>query len=325
MSTTELPKQFVPMFSGRSLFERTLTRLTQLPEASAPLIVTGSSHLHLVVRASDAAGVRPHLMIVEPDGRNTAPAAIAAALTCQSDEILAILPSDHLIDDREGFRAAVRQAADLAAEGHIVTFGVVPNRPETGYGYIERGESVGVGYQVASFKEKPPVEAAETLSSDGRHLWNSGIFVVPAGFLIDEVARLAPDVLEGVRAALGEPKEATLELDDSFAEVEMVSIDHAVMEKTSSALVIPIDLGWDDLGSFQALWALSDKDENGNAITGDVITNEVTGSLIIARSRRVAVSGLVDVVIVETPEGVLVLPRARSQDVKKLIEDAGPS
>lgn len=263
------------------------------------------------------------MIIVEPDGRNTAPAAMAAALASSPDDVLVILPSDHLIADEEAFRTRVRQAAEIAARGNILTFGVLPSRAETGYGYIERGEPVDSAYRVSRFKEKPSPDEAVILANDGRHLWNSGIFVVPAGLLIEEAARLAPEILTGVRSSLTEPDGDLLRLGEDFAGVEKISLDHAVMEKTRAALVIPIDVGWDDVGSFQALWAVSDKDEHDNAISGDVLASDVSGSLILAGSRRVAVVGLEDVVVVETPEAVLVLPRSRSQDVKGLIDDEG--
>lgn len=320
VSTPELPKQFAPLISGRSLFEQTLARFAPMSETSSPLLVSGSGHLELVRRAAANAGVRPGLIIIEPEGRNTAPAAIAAALSCSPDEVLVILPSDHLIADEETFRERVRQAADVASRGHILTFGVVPSRAETGYGYIEQGARVDGGYRVSRFKEKPNEEEAAVLWRDGKHLWNSGIFVVPAGLLIEEATRHAPDILDGVRSAIGDPEDDTLRLGESFVEVEKISLDHAIMEKTSAALVIPIDVGWDDVGSFQALWAVSARDEDDNAISGDVVTADVSGSLILAGSRRVAVVGVEDLVVVETPEAVLVLPRDRSQEVKKLIE-----
>ena len=306
------------------MFEETLVRLSPMPGALPPLVVTGAAHLGLVREAAAKAGVDPELMIVEPDGRNTAPAAIAAALWSSPEEVLVILPSDHLIGDYEVFRSRVAHAAEVAASGYIVTFGVIPDRPETGYGYIEQGDPVNGGFQVRRFKEKPEADEARALSTDGRHLWNSGIFVVPAGLLIEEAARHVPEVLAGVETAFTEPSQGTLSLGKSFAEVEKISLDHAIMEKTTRALVVPIDVGWDDVGSFQALWALSDKDGQENAVSGDVLISDVSGSLIIAGSRRVAVAGVDDLVVIETPDAVLVLPRDRSQDVKTLIENADP-
>lgn len=320
ISTPDLPKQFAPLLPGPSLFEQTFTRLAPMAEASSPLVVSGPDHLELVTVTAVDAGLQPALVIIEPEGRNTAPAALAAALASPPDEVLVILPSDHLIADEEGFRDRVLLAAEMAVRGHILTFGVVPSRAETGYGYIEQGEPVDGGFRVSRFKEKPGAEEAAALWRDGKHSWNSGIFVVPAGLLIEEAARHAPELLMGVRSAMRDPEDGAVRLGESFVEVEKISLDHAIMERTSNALVVPIDVGWDDVGSFHALWAVADKDEDENAISGDVVTADVSGSLVIAGSRRVAVVGLDDVVVVETPQAVLVLPRDRSQEVRELIE-----
>lgn len=321
VSTPNLPKQFASLIHGRSLFERTIQRLDPLPDATGPIVITGTGHVDLVRSTAARAKVALALVIVEPVGRNTAPAAIAAALVSDPADVLVILPSDHLIGDEDGFRAAVSNAVEVAASGHIVTFGIVPTSAETGYGYIEKGGSIDGAFEVERFKEKPQLDEAQRLFEDGRHLWNSGIFVVTAQVLLDEAAAHAPDILEGVREALSGRRGDVLELDGAFADVEAISLDHAIMEKTDTAAVVPIEVGWDDVGSFNALWAVSDQDDHGNVISGDTVTLDVNGSLVLATSRRVAVAGLDDVVVVETPEAVLVLPRSRSQEVKRLIED----
>lgn len=321
VSTPNLPKQFASLIQGRSLFERTIQRLDPLPDAAGPIVITGAGHVDLVRSTAARAKVALALVIVEPVGRNTAPAAIAAALVSDPADVLVILPSDHLIGDEDGFRDAVSNAVEVAVSGHIVTFGIVPTSAETGYGYIEKGGSIDGAFEVERFKEKPELDEAQRLFEDGRHLWNSGIFVVTAQVLLDEAAAHAPDILEGVRGALSGPRGDVLELDAAFADVERVSLDHAIMEKTDTAAVVPIEVGWDDVGSFNALWAVSDQDDHGNVISGDTVTLDVNGSLVLATSRRVAVAGLDDVVVVETPEAVLVLPRSRSQEVKRLIED----
>ena len=325
VSTPDLPKQFAPLIEGRSLFERTIGRLGNLPGTAAPIVITGAGHVDLVRAAASRAKVAPGLIIVEPVGRNTAPAAIAAGLVSDPEEILVILPSDHLIADENGFRGAVSQAAGVASAGRIVTFGVVPTSPETGYGYIERGARIDGAFEVERFKEKPDRDEAERLYGDGRHLWNSGIFVTQARVLLDEAAQHAPDILAGVKGALSGPRGDVLELDGSFATLTKISLDHAVMEKTSAAAVVPLEVGWDDVGSFDALWAVSDQDEQGNVVSGDTVTLDVNGSLVLATSRRVAVAGMEDVVVVETPDAVLVLPRSRSQEVRRLVEDDGPN
>ncbi len=321
VSTPSLPKQFATLVEGRPLFERTIRRLDSLPEVAAPIVITGKGHVEVVRAAANRAGVPPGLIVVEPIGRNTAPAAIAAALLSDPEEVLVILPSDHLIADEDAFRGAVSRAVDVASSGRIVTLGVVPTSPETGYGYIERGAGIGGAFEVRRFKEKPDAEEAERLYSDGRHLWNSGIFVVSAKVLLDEASRHAPGILTGVEGALTGPRGDVLELDDGFAHLEKISLDRAIMEKTSVAAVMPLDVGWNDVGSFDALWAVSDQDEKGNVVSGEAVTLDVSGSLVLATSRRVAVAGMEDVVVVETPDAVLVLPRGRSQDVRRLIED----
>lgn len=312
------------MIGGRSLFETTIRRLLPLPEATEPLVITGEGHIDLVRDTAARSGVSPGLIVVEPVGRNTAPAAVAAALLADPEDILVLLPSDHLIADEDGFRNAVIEAVAVAESGHIVTFGVVPTSAETGYGYIETGEDLGGALEVKRFKEKPDLAEAEQLYEDGRHLWNSGIFVVTARVLLDEAEKHAPELLEGVNRSMGSPVGDLLELDPVFADVEKISLDHAVMEKTATAAVLPLDVGWDDVGSFHALWAVSDQDDDRNVLSGDAVTFDVTGSLVLATSRRVAVAGLDDVVVVETPEAVLVVPRSRSQEVKRMIEDVGP-
>lgn len=320
LSTRDVPKQFVGLFGGRSLFDLTLSRLDGIDGVGAPIVVTGAAHAGLVDEALDVAGIGDHLVLVEPVGRNTAPAALAAALVAGSDDVLVILPSDHLISDHEGFRDAITGAARHAGEGGIVTFGIKPSRPETGYGYIEMGEPRGESaFEVRRFKEKPDRATAEEMVGDGRHVWNSGMFVARSDHLIDEAATHCPAILDGVRQAVPRGNGPVEELSEAFAAVEAQSIDYAIMEKTDRAVVIPIDVGWDDVGSYQSLLTAVDRDADGNHIEGDVVIDEVTGSFIKASSRRVAVAGVSDVVVVETPEAVLVVPLERSQAVRDLM------
>lgn len=319
LSTHELPKQFVRLFDGCSLFELTLDRLADIEGVRGPIVVTGASHVDLVEDALSDAGIEDSRIVVEPQGRNTAPAAVAAALIAGDDDVLVILPSDHLISDVSGFRSAVSQAAEHAQQGGIVTFGIQPTRPETGYGYIEIGESRGAGaFQVRRFKEKPVVDDAIDMVADGHHVWNSGMFVSRSDLLLEEARTHCPGIAEGVRAALHEPDAPTIELAESFGDVEATSIDYAIMEKTERALVIPIDVGWDDVGSYRSLATAVSRDANGNHLHGDVTIRDVTGSFIRASSRKVAVAGMTDVVVVETPDAVLVVPLDRSQDVRDL-------
>lgn len=319
LSTLEVPKQFLPLFDGRTLFELTLRRLDGLGGLRAPVVVTGSAHVELARAGLADAGVTVGNVVVEPTGRNTAPAAIAAALVADPTDILVIVPSDHLITDVAGFQEAVDLAARHATRGGIITFGIEPTRPDTGYGYIEIGEPLGDGaFGVRRFKEKPDQTEADKLVADGRHVWNSGIFVARADHVLDEGLIHCPGIVEGVSNSLPPDGGDPLLLGDSFEAVEAISFDYAIMEKTDRATVVPIDVGWDDVGSYQSLFDAVERDKQGNHIEGEVTTREVSGSLVVATSRKVAVAGLEGVVVVETPDAVLVVPLDRSQEVRDL-------
>jgi mannose-1-phosphate guanylyltransferase / mannose-6-phosphate isomerase len=328
LSTPERPKQFVPLFGGRSLFELTLSRVQGIASASPPLVVTGRAHASLIQDALIGSGIESSRVLVEPAGRNTAPAALAAALISDPNDVLLIVPSDHLVADVPAFQTAVGVAAQHARNGRIVTFGINPSRAETGYGYIEMGESLGENaHSVTRFKEKPDDQEAERLASDGHHVWNSGMFVARADDLLTEAAIHCPEVLSGVRRAVpeidGEASGVEMsELEESFEEVESISIDYAIMEGTHKAVVIPIDVGWDDVGSYRSLLNALSRDAAGNHVDGNAIISDVSGSFVTASSRVVAVAGLSDVVVVETPSAVLVVPVDRSQDVRELAERA---
>jgi mannose-1-phosphate guanylyltransferase/mannose-6-phosphate isomerase len=321
LSTPDLPKQFVSLFDNRSLFLLTIDRVVGIPGAEPPIVVTGSSHLALVEEALSASSVDGYVIVVEPVGRNTAPAAIAAALTAKDDDILVILPSDHLVADVDGFRAGVAEAARHAADGAIVTFGIKPTRPETGYGYIEIGDAVeGEAFAVRRFTEKPSVDEAETMAGDGRHLWNSGMFVARADQFVAEARVYCPAILDGVESSLPPEGDGAVRLGESFESVEAISIDYAIMEKTDRALIVPLDVGWSDVGSYQSLLEASERDERGNHVSGEATLVDVEGSLVVATARRVAVVGLSEVVVVETENAVLVIPLDRSQEVRDIAE-----
>jgi mannose-1-phosphate guanylyltransferase / mannose-6-phosphate isomerase len=328
LSTPERPKQFVPLFGGKSLFELTLSRVHGIANVSPPLVVTGRAHASLIQDALIGSGIESSRVLLEPAGRNTAPAALAAALISDPSDVLLIVPSDHLVADVPAFQEAIGVATQHTRNGRIVTFGINPSRAETGYGYIEMGEPLGENaYSVTRFKEKPDHQEAERLVSDGRHVWNSGMFVARADDLLTEAAIHCPEVLSGVRRAVPEiDGEATRvqisELEESFEEVESISIDYAIMEETDKAVVIPIDVGWDDVGSYRSLLNALSRDAAGNHVDGNAIISDVSGSFVAASSRVVAVAGLSDVVVVETPSAVLVVPVDRSQDVRELAERA---
>jgi mannose-1-phosphate guanylyltransferase/mannose-6-phosphate isomerase len=326
LSTPERPKQFVPLFDGQSLFEMTLTRMGGIRGTVSPVVPTGATHVSLVRDALTSAGIDSARVLVEPSGRNTAPAALAAAIVADPEDILVIVPADHLISDISAFRGAVAVAAGHAGEGGIVTFGIKPSRPETGYGYIEIGESRGGGaHAVRRFTEKPDATEAERMASDERYAWNSGMFVARADHLLAEAEKHCPDVLAGVLDAVpelgSEPSGIEITaLDEGFGRVESISIDYAIMEKTESALVVPIDVGWDDVGSYRSLLDALTRDGEGNHIEGKVTARDVSGSFIKASSRSVTVAGLSDIVVVETAEEVLVMSLELSQSVRELSE-----
>jgi mannose-1-phosphate guanylyltransferase/mannose-6-phosphate isomerase len=319
LSTRDSPKQFLDLL-GHTLFEATLARAASLPGAAPALIATGADHLDAVERAVEAAGVEVRSVIVEPAGRNTAPAVVAAALVADPEDILVVMPADHVVTDQVGFDAAVATAVEIAGSGAIVLFGVPPSRPETGYGYIETGDADGNGFRVTQFKEKPEPPVAEQYVADGRHLWNSGMFVFTARVILEECEALEPEITSSVRRALPPERGPRVELGPQFLEAPSLSIDYAVIERTSKAVVVPVDIGWSDVGSWQAVWEAAPRDERGNALAGDVLVDEVTGSYVRATSRRVAVLGVDDLVVVETEDAVLVVPRAESQRVRDIVE-----
>lgn len=316
LSTVDVPKQFAPLIDSASLFSLTLERLEGLTGRGGVIVVTGQRHVSLV--SEELGTERESLVLVEPEGRNTAPAAVAAALFAEPTDVLLILPADHLISDLSGFRDAIRVGARIAEEGAVVTFGMTPSRPETGYGYIEPGKRIGRAHAVARFKEKPDAHEAKELATDGRHLWNSGMFVARADTVLSEAGRLCAEVLDAVRAAVPSGGDGVVRLDDGFGNAPSISFDHAIMEKTELGRVIPADFGWSDVGSYVSLLEASAKGRGGNYVSGDVTISDVSGSYVKATSRKVVVAGLSEVVVVETPEAVLVVSLDRAQDVREL-------
>lgn len=323
LSTPDTPKQFSKLLDGQSLFELTLARLDGMERLAPAVVVTGDRHLAHVQSEVARSRIGVGTIIVEPEGRNTAPAVIAAALIANSDDVLVILPSDHLISDDAGFRDAVSVAAVQAAEGAIVTFGMSPTRPETGFGYIEVDDNDGPAHRIERFKEKPDLEEAERLWHDGRHFWNLGMFVAVAEVVMEEARKYCPRVVEAVEMSLESTQaESVARLGEEFRDSPSISFDYAVMEHTGRGVVIPISVGWDDIGSYRSLLEVSQRDGDGNHVTGDVRIDDVTGSFIKATSRRVVVAGVENMIVVETPDAVLVLPMDRAQDVRELQQKA---
>jgi len=324
LSTRVNPKQFIELFD-EPLFAATLRRLRGLAGTAPVVVVTGDDHTEVVEQALSDDPVDWAAILIEPAGRNTGPAVIAAALASEPDEVLLVLPSDHLITDDEAFGAAVSRAVDHAMGGSLVAFGVEPTRAETGYGYIEKGSEVDGGFHIARFKEKPDADEAKRLVADGRHLWNSGMFVFTVRRLLEEAEKHVPAVVAAVRPAIPPDRRGKVRLGGGFADAPPISIDNAIMERTDDAMVVPLDAGWSDIGSWQSVWELAARNEEGNAIVGDVVALDVRDSYLRAGSRKLAIAGVEGLVVVETAEVVLIVPKEKAQMVRELADRAGPT
>ena len=327
LSRRALPKQFLPLVSERSMLQDTVLRLSGLDCAPA-VVISNDEHRFLVAEQLREIGLPPSVQVLEPIGRNTAPAAAVAALWLQEhqpDAVMLVLPSDHLIREVLRFQDAVRQAARLAASGLLVTFGVTPNAPATGYGYIERGNPIDGepgAHRVAGFVEKPDLARAETMVASGRFAWNSGMFAFSPARFLDELGKHRPDILVGTRTAW---QQARHDLDftrldaKALAACPSESIDYAVMERTDAGAVIPVDIGWSDVGSWSTLWEVGAKDAHGNVVRGDVHLNGAQNCYVRAESRMVSVLGVKDTIVVETDDALLVANRAEAQKVKDIV------
>lgn len=322
LSTREVPKQFASLIGDQSLFASTVHRLDGVNGLAPSIVVSGERYLGLINQDIERSDADVEAILIEPEGRNTAPAVVAAALLSEPDEVLVILPSDHLISDLSAFRDAVGVAVSHAENGEIVTFGIAPTRPETGYGYIQLGEALDDAYRVARFKEKPHIAEARKLVADGMHLWNSGMFIARADRVLEEARSHVSGMVEAVDRALPDQRTGVVRLGEEFTAVDAISFDYAVMERTDRATVVPLDAGWDDMGTFLSLFGAVDTDDDGNHLSGDVVVDGVEGSFIKATSRRVVVAGLSGFIVVETPDAVLVAPLDRSQDVRELQKQA---
>jgi len=328
MSRQLLPKQFLPLLSDRTMLQETVQRLTGLPGCEPVTVISNNEHRFLVAGQLRDIGVGTRAQILEPVGRNTAPAVAAAALSLENagdEAVMLVLPADHLIRDVETFHVAVLKAAAAARAGFLATFGVRPDHAATGYGYIQGGEPIdrheGV-FHVARFVEKPDAVAARRFLKDGTFAWNSGMFVLGARRYLEELGRYAPGILDACRAAW--EKAATdldfVRLDQSaFAACPADSIDYAVMEKTDAAAVVPVDIGWSDVGSWATLWEVGEKDVHGNVLRGDVHVQAAENCYIRAEKRLVSVLGLSDAVVVETDDAVLVASKDEAQKVKDIV------
>jgi len=326
LSRSLYPKQLLPLSSERTMIQETALRAVP-SHFGRPIIICNEAHRFIVAEQMQEVGVTPLRLVLEPIGRNTAPAIAAAALILAKtdpDAVMAVLPSDHVIADQAGFLEAVGRAGIAAAAGHLVTFGMKPAAPETGYGYIQRGAPLTEGsFKVERFIEKPDLERARAMTAQPEFLWNSGMFVFKAAVFIDEVKRLCPDILAAVRKSIEKAVEDIdfLRLEAaSFAQSPSASIDYAVMEHTARAAVVPADFGWSDVGSWSALWEITGKSTAGNVEVGDVISVDCQDSYLRGDGVLVAGVGLKDIIVVATEDAVLVAQRSHVQEVKKIVD-----
>ncbi len=327
VSRALLPKQYIeiPGIHG-SLFQNTLERLKGLEEVGKPIVVCSEDHRFVVAEQLRQIEVEARLLL-EPYGRNTAPAIALAAMEAMAlgeDPLLLVLPADHLIEDTKSLLAAIETARSLASASHLVTFGIPPRGPETGYGYLKQGEEIaGGGVDVARFIEKPDLATAQRYIDEGGYLWNSGMFLFRASVFLNHLKIHAADIHAACMAthsALERDSDFSRIPDAEFHRCRSDSIDYAVMEKAGGVVAVPLSAGWNDLGAWDALWSVQAKDSDENVMSGDVLTEEVYGSYIQSESRLVAAVGMRDTIIIETPDAVLVANREDAQGVKKIVD-----
>lgn len=333
LSRSSYPKQFLPITEEKTLFQLTLERISKLNQELAnfqnPIIVTNENHRFIVAEQLRQQKTAAQILL-EPIARNTAPAIAAAAelaLSHGEDPVLLILAADHVIEQQEAFNQAVAVGLSAAEAGKLVTFGIVPTAPETGYGYIKSQNKIEKtqlqSYPVAQFVEKPNFETAQQYLANGFYLWNSGMFMFKASIYLQELEKFNPSIVKNAKNAIRESKNDLdfVRLDKaSFEQCPEDSIDYAVMEKTEHAVVVPLNANWNDVGAWNSVWGVSQKDENGNSLRGDVITHDTHNSLIHAETRLVSTLGLENVVVIETADAVLVADQAKVQDIKKIVE-----
>jgi len=328
MSRPEMPKQMLALTANETMLQLTAGR-TQGERFAAPIVVANARHADLVEQQLADAGAIPQALILEPAGRNTAPAiALAAIAAGGGGDALLVMPSDHVIDDVPAFHAAIEAAMPLVSQGWLVTFGIAPDSPEIGYGWIQIGDALQPGvHRVARFVEKPPLDKAESMLASGDHAWNGGMFLFQADAYLEALAQFDPGILVATREAMDKARtEGTRIYPDAtaFATSPDASIDYAVMEKAERVAVVPVAMGWNDVGSWDALHAISARDEVGNAHRsegdGNVLAIDTRQCFVRSDGIRVSLVGVEDLIVVASGNDVLIMPRGRSQEVKKLIE-----
>lgn len=328
MSRELYPKQFLRLNGDQSMLQDTVSRLDGL-NVSAPMLICNEQHRFLAAEQLRQIDRLSNNIILEPVGRNTAPAIALAALSVIANgqnPLMLVLAADHVIENTQAFHQAIHAATPLAEQGKLVTFGIVATGPETGYGYIQRGDSFGESaFNVRRFVEKPDLATAEKYLDSGEYYWNSGMFLFSAERYLQELAAFRPDILEVCQKAMSGVKIDSMQdfirVDlDVFSNCPDESVDYAVMEKTSDAVVIPLDAGWNDVGSWSALWEVNEQDSNGNALTGDIFIHKTSNCYINTDDTLVAAIGVENLVIVNTKDAVLVIDKSQVQDVKKVVE-----
>ncbi len=326
------PKQLMNLVDENTMLQNTIQRLTNYEGVGGPIIICNENHRFMVAEQVREIDIKSSAIILEPFGRNTAPAVALGALKAQTvdqDSVIIVLPADHYIKNIISFHEALRVGEAFAKQGNLITFGIVPHVPETGYGYIQKGNSIdGLNeenkvYTIKEFVEKPDEETAEKYLASGEYFWNSGIFMFKASLVLTELRKYVPSIVDACELAYENAKEDLdfFRLDaTAFESCPADSIDYAVMEKTDKGAMVPLDAGWNDLGSWEALWQVGEKDGNNNVIIGDVISHDVKNSYLHSTDRVIAAVELEDHIVVETPDAVLISPRKSVQEVKRIVD-----
>lgn len=318
------PKQMIQIEGEHTMLQQTALRTADPERFAPPLVVASADHADEIERQLEAIGIPPALLILEPEGRNTGPAIALAALAAEPDDVLLVMPSDHIVRDRDAFLAAVDTALPFARDGLLVIFGIAPDRPETGYGYVKRGDTLGPGvFRVARFVEKPHAAAAEALLAEGDHDWNAGIFLFRADAYLDALEVHEPAIVSAARAALAAQHEDGIRIRPDgrgFARAPALSIDHAVMERSPHVAVVPVEMGWSDIGGWESLHRLGESDAAGNVLTGDALGIDSRDCLIRSDGPTIVAIGVEGLVVVATERAVLIVPRSEAQRVGEAIE-----
>jgi mannose-1-phosphate guanylyltransferase/mannose-1-phosphate guanylyltransferase/mannose-6-phosphate isomerase len=324
LSRTGRPKQLLSLTHEQTMLQLTAGRTMDAARFAAPVVVANAQHADLIVGQLADVGVKGATLILEPIGRNTAPAIALAALALPADAVMLVMPSDHVIDDVPAFHRAVDAALPLVRDGWLATFGITPTAPETGYGYIRRGEEIGPGVaRVERFVEKPDRATAQAYLAEGSYSWNGGIFLFGAGAFLQALERYAPEILHAVRQSMdGARREGDRLFPDAhdFAAAPSQAVDYAVMERADKVAVVPVEMGWSDVGSWDALHAISPLDAGGNLYQGEVVAIDTKSCLIRSEGVLVAAVGVSDLILIATPDAVLLMPRGSSQEVKRAVQ-----